>query len=159
VKLYAPCGLPSKRTAQGVIVQQIGPRPSHKFPWGSTPTPYEEIGGDASVRALVDTFYDIVDAESPVLRAMLPADMSISRQKLYEFLSGWMGGPQLYFERRGHPRLRLRHMPFAIDTHAAQEWARCMSQALAAIGATETVRTYLERELGNTAHGLRNTPD
>ncbi len=135
------------------------PRPKEKYPWGSKPTPYEEIGGDTRVRALVDAFYDIIDAESPVLRAMLPSDMSISRQKLYEFLSGWMGGPQLYFERRGHPRLRLRHMPFPIDTHAAEEWSRCMSRALAAIDAGEIIRTYLERELGNTAHGLRNTPD
>jgi hemoglobin len=135
------------------------PRPKEKFPWGSRPTPYEEIGGDAGVRALVDNFYDIIDAESPVLRAMLPSDMSISRQKLYEFLSGWMGGPQLYFERRGHPRLRLRHIPFPIDTHAAEEWTRCMSKALAAIDAGESIRTYLERELGTIAHGLRNTPD
>lgn len=135
------------------------PRPGEKFPWGSKPTPYEEIGGDARVRALVDTFYDIIDVESPVLRAMLPSDMAISRQKLYEFLSGWMGGPQLYFERRGHPRLRLRHARFPIDTYAAEEWARCMSEALTAIGAGESLRTYLERELGNTAHGLRNTPD
>ena len=135
------------------------PRSKEKFPWGSKPTPYEEIGGDAPVRALVDEFYDIIDAESPVLRAMLPSDMSTSRQKLYEFLSGWMGGPPLYFERRGHPRLRMRHMPFAIDTTAAQEWARCMSQALASINAPASIRTYLERELGATAHGLRNTPD
>jgi hemoglobin len=135
------------------------PRPKEKYPWGSRPTPYEEIGGDARVRALVDNFYDIIDAESPVLRAMLPSDMSISRQKLYEFLSGWMGGPQLYSERRGHPRLRLRHMPFPIDTHAAEEWTRCMSKALAAIDAGESIRIYLERELGTTAHGLRNTPD
>ena len=153
---YAPRGLPSKSTAQEQIVEQIGRRPTEKFPWGSKPTPYEEIGGDARVRELVDTFYDIVEAESPILREMLPPDMSVSRQKLYEFLSGWMGGPQLYFERRGHPRLRLRHMPFPIDTHAAEEWTRCMSQALAAINAPESVGTYLERELGKTAHGLRN---
>ncbi|HKY47203.1 MAG TPA: group II truncated hemoglobin [Acidimicrobiia bacterium] len=135
------------------------PRPGEKYPWGSKPTPYEEIGGDTRVRALVDAFYDIIDAESPELRAMLPSDMSISRQKLYEFLSGWMGGPQLYFERRGHPRLRLRHMPFRIDTYAAEEWSRCMSKALAAIDAGESIRTYLERELGTTARGLRNTQD
>jgi hemoglobin len=159
VTVYAPHGLASQRTAQEHTVEQIGRRPTHKFPWGSKPTPFEEIGGDACVRDLVDTFYDIVEAESPVLRAMLPPDMSVSRQKLYEFLSGWMGGPQLYFERRGHPRLRLRHMPFPIDTHAAEEWTRCMSQALTAIDAPVGIRTYLEREWGNTAMGLRNTPD
>jgi hemoglobin len=153
---YSPRGLASTSTAQEQIVEQIGRRPAQKFPWGSKPTPYEEIGGDARVRDLVDTFYDVVEAESPVLREMLPPDMSVSRQKLYEFLSGWMGGPQLYFERRGHPRLRLRHMPFPIDTYAAEEWTRCMSQALATIDAPDSLRTYLERELGNTAHGLRN---
>ena len=155
--VYPPVGY--RRPAQEQIVEQISPRPAGKYPWGSKATPYEEIGGDAGVRALVETFYDIVEAQSPVLRAMLPADMSGSRQKLYEFLSGWMGGPQLYFERRGHPRLRLRHMPFPIDSHAAEEWARCMSQALGVVDAPHGIRTYLERELGNTAHGLRNKLD
>jgi hemoglobin len=155
--------LPTSRVTVEILaeensVEQIGPRPAHKYPWGPKATPYEEIGGDEKVRSLVETFYDIIEAESPVLRAMLPSDMSGSRQKLYEFLSGWMGGPQLYFERRGHPRLRLRHMPFPIDTHAAEEWTRCMRQALSAVEAPLDLAVYLERELGNTATGLRNKP-
>ena len=156
MKVYPPRGLPSKPTAQEYTVEQISPRPAQKYPWGSKATPYEEIGGDERVRALVESFYDFVEAESPVLRAMLPTDMSGSRQKLYEFLSGWMGGPQLYFERRGHPRLRLRHMPFPIDTHAAEEWTRCLRQALSATDVSSDLAAYLERELGNTASQLRN---
>ncbi|HEX9864041.1 MAG TPA: group II truncated hemoglobin, partial [Acidimicrobiia bacterium] len=109
---------------------EIGPEPISAHPWGDAPTPYEEIGGDSSVRALVEEFYDIIDAESPRLRAMLPRDTSTSRQKLYEFLSGWLGGPALYMERRGHPRLRLRHMPFDIGTPEAEEWMRCMAKAI-----------------------------
>ena len=146
-------------SAEENSVEQIGPRPAQKYPWGAKATPYEEIGGDEMVRSLVEKFYDIIETESPVLRAMLPSTTSGSRQKLYEFLSGWMGGPQLYLERRGHPRLRLRHMPFPIDTHAAEEWTRCMGQALSAVEAPFDVAIYLERELGNTAQELRNQPE
>jgi hemoglobin len=138
---------------------QIGPRPAQKFPWGAKPTLYEEIGGDEKVRALVESFYDIVESESPVLRAMLPVSTSGSRQKLYEFLSGWMGGPQLYLERRGHPRLRMRHGSFPIDTYAAEEWSRCMRLALAANGVSTDLAAYLDRELTNTAIQLRNKSD
>ncbi|HDL41928.1 MAG TPA: hypothetical protein ENG98_02800 [Actinobacteria bacterium] len=88
--------------------------------WGEAATPYDEIGGEAEVRSLVDRFYDEVDVDSPVLRAMLPRDMSVSRQKLFEFLCGWMGGPQLYVKKHGHPALRMRHSPFEIDVEAGR---------------------------------------
>ena len=133
--------------------------PEVGHPWGVAATPYEEIGGDAAVRSLVETFYDIVEEESPVLRAMLPNNTSTSRQKLYEFLSGWLGGPQLYMERRGHPRLRLRHMPFDIGSSEAEEWMRCMMKAVAGIGAGAQLTAYLEAELGRTALAMRNRPD
>ena len=94
--------------------------PTDGKPWGEAATPYEEIGGEDGVRRLVETFYDRVDAESPTLRAMLPRDDTGSRQKLFEFLSGWIGGPQLYIERRGHPKMRLRHLPFAIGIAEAE---------------------------------------
>lgn len=109
-----------------------------------------------TVRAIADRFYDIIDDESPTLRAMLPRDLSGSRQKLYEFLSGWMGGPALYWEKHGHPRLRLRHAPFAIDEHAADEWARCMKAAVESVEMSEGASTYLSEQLGNTAHNLIN---
>lgn len=111
------------------------------------------------VRSLVDTFYDLVEAESPHIRAMLPRDTSTSRQKLYEYLSGWLGGPSLYMQRRGHPRLRLRHMPFDIGTAEAEEWMRCMRKAIAEAGIEDQVASFLESELARTAADMRNRPD
>jgi hemoglobin len=124
--------------------------------WGSEPTPYEAIGGDAAVRALVEAFYDRIEAESPGLRAMLPVDTSTSRQKLYEFLSGWMGGPQLYIEKRGHPRLRMRHFPFAIGAAEADEWMRCMELAMDDVAVTGAVRQFLSVQLALSANHVRN---
>ncbi|MGH8952067.1 MAG: group II truncated hemoglobin [Acidimicrobiia bacterium] len=138
---------------------EISPTSETGYPWGVGATPYEEIGGDEGVRSLVETFYDIVEEESPNLRAMLPKNTSTSRQKLYEFLSGWLGGPQLYTERRGHPRLRLRHMPFDIGSPEAEEWMRCMMKAVGSIGAGARLTAYLEAELGRTALAMRNRPD
>lgn len=125
-------------------------------PWGTAHTVYEEIGGDEKVRCVADTFYDVVEEESPAIQAMLPADTRVSRQKLYEFLSGWMGGPHLYWERRGHPALRMRHAPFPIDETAAEEWAVCMRTALARCEVPEPARTWLGNELGRVATMLRN---
>ena len=125
-------------------------------PWGPQPTPYEAIGGDVRVRALSDAFYDRIEAESPGLRAMLPRDTSTSRQKLYEFLSGWMGGPQLYIERRGHPRLRMRHFPFTIGEAEANEWARCMELAMDDTGVDGALRSFLSERFHQSAHHVRN---
>lgn len=131
---------------------QIGP----KAPWGTAPTVYQEIGGDDTVRRLADAFYDAVEADSPTIRAMLPANTRVSRQKLYEFLSGWMGGPQLYWERRGHPALRMRHAPFPIDEAAAAEWGTCMRTALERCEIAEPARSWLGEELTRVAVMLRN---
>jgi hemoglobin len=138
---------------------EIGTEPSASHQWGDALTPYDEIGGDRAVRGLVDRFYDIIEAESPHLRAMLPKDTSTSRQKLYEFLSGWLGGPPLYQERRGHPRLRLRHMPFDIGSPEAEEWMRCMRRAMVASALRDPLLGFLDTELGRVAAGLRNRPD
>jgi hemoglobin len=118
--------------------------PTDGKPWGEAATPYEEIGGEDAVRRLVEAFYDRIDAESPGLRAMLPRDDSGSRQKLFEFLSGWLGGPQLYVARRGHPRMRLRHMPFSIGTAQAHEWLRCMGEAMDDCQLDGALRHYLD---------------
>ena len=125
-------------------------------PWGDETTPYEELGGDERVRDLVERFYDRVDDSAPVLRAMLPKDDSVSRQKLYEFLSGWMGGPPLYMEKRGHPRLRMRHFPFAIGMTEVDEWLRCMNEALDEMGVSGRLRTYLDGQFHRSAHWMRN---
>jgi len=128
-------------------------------PWGDVPTPYEAIGGEEGVRAVVEAFYDRIEAESPVLREMLPRDTSGSRQKLFEFLSGWLGGPNLYWERRGHPRLRLRHMPFTIGTDEALEWARCMDLAIEDADLPDAAGSWMGGRLREVAIGLRNQPD
>ncbi len=125
-------------------------------PWGDAATPYDEIGGDDAVRALVDDFYDYMDAESPVVRAMHPDDLDESRDKLYEFLSGWLGGPPIYHEKRGHPRLRARHMPFAIDQRAVDEWLRCMGLAMDKRGVAGALRAFMDAKLDHLANFMRN---
>jgi hemoglobin len=95
-------------------------------------TPYEGLGGADAVRRLVDRFYDLMDElpETYGLRQLHPADLTGSRQSLFEFLSGWFGGPPLYIEKKGHPRLRMRHMPFAIGPAERGQWMLCMRTAL-----------------------------
>jgi hemoglobin len=140
-------------------VVDIHPPTDSAHPWGDADTPYEEIGGDEAVKRLAERFYDIVEGTSPALADMLPADTSVSRQKLYEFLSGWTGGPALYWERRGHPALRMRHSPFPIDTHAAEEWKRCMIEAIREEVGSAPAGAFLERELARAATQLRNQID
>lgn len=133
-----------------------GSPPQGSHPWGNAPTPYEELGGAAVLRRLVDRFYDLVESDSPGLRAMHPADDSNSRRNLFDFLSGWLGGPQLYMERKGQPRLRMRHAPFAIGTAEAEEWMRCMRGALDDVEVVGPVRQYIETQLEQTARHVRN---
>lgn len=128
----------------------------YAHPWGDAPTPYEELGGETAVRALIDAFYDIMDADAPVVRPMHPADLGESRQKLHEFFCGWLGGPPLYTEKRGHPRLRGRHMPFPIDQPAVDEWLRCMAGALDARGVSGPLRMFLDAKLHHLANFMRN---
>jgi hemoglobin len=95
-------------------------------------TPYDALGGADAVRALVDRFYELMDEwpETFALRQMHPPDLGHARQSLYEFLSGWLGGPPLYIEKNGHPRLRMRHMPYAIGYAERDQWMMCMRTAL-----------------------------
>ena len=96
------------------------------------PAPYDRIGGALGVRKLVDRFYDLMEQlpAAAHIRSMHPENMKSSREKFYEFLSGWLGGPPLFMQRRGHPRLRMRHMPFPIDDAARDAWLMCMEQAM-----------------------------
>lgn len=98
----------------------------------SDTTLFEELGGEEGVRTLVDAFYDHMDAldEAKKIRSMHAKDLRVSRDKLFMFLTGWTGGPQLYVEKHGHPRLRMRHMPFPIDADARDQWLLCMQRAL-----------------------------
>ena len=125
------------------------------------PSPYERIGGDAAVRRLVNRFYDHMDTLelAAVIRAMHPNDLTSSRQKLYEFMSGWLGGPALYWERHGHPRLRMRHFPFAIDGDAAEAWMQCMWRALHEVVEDDDLRQWLAQRLAQVAVHMVNRAD
>ena len=122
------------------------------------PTPYDLLGGESRVRALVDRFYDLMDGDARFaqVRRMHPSSLETSRDKLHWFLCGWLGGPQLYVERRGHPRLRARHLPFAIDTTARDQWLACMLQAMIDINVGEPLRERLLLSLFDTADWMRN---
>lgn len=126
---------------------------------GATPaTPYEALGGDAGVHALVERFYDLMELEPAFahLRSIHPERLEGSRQKLYMFLSGWLGGPALYVQKHGHPRLRARHLPFPIASRERDDWLACMRQALTDVEAPEALRTELMNAFEGTADWMRN---
>jgi hemoglobin len=127
-------------------------------PWGSEDTPFLALGGEEPIRTIVDRFYDIIDADAPTLRAMLPANDAVSRQKLYEYLVEWTGGDDLYSSHRGHPRMRMRHMPFAIGEHEVKTWLACMSEALDDNDVQGHVRGFLDDRLGALAIHMQNQP-
>ena len=122
---------------------------------------YDRLGGEQKIRELVDRFYDLMDErdDTQPLRQMHAKDLRVSRDKLFMFLSGWLGGPQLYIEKYGHPRLRQRHMPFAVDTSARDQWMNCMVQAMADVGIEEGMRQELEAAFFKTADFMRNQPE
>ncbi len=122
-------------------------------------TIYEMIGGDAKVRELVDRFYDLMDLEPAYagIRKMHPTTLEGSRDKLYWFLSGWTGGPNLFVERFGHPRLRARHLPYAIATDERDQWLRCMETAMQDVGIEERIQKRLRQAFYDTADWMRNT--
>jgi hemoglobin len=125
-------------------------------------TPFEQLGGVDGVRALVDRFYDLMDLEPDfaALRAMHPASLDGSRDKFAWFLTGWLGGPDLYIERFGHPRLRARHLPYPIGLEARDQWLACMGLAMAEIGEaggfTPAMQERLMISFANTADHMRN---
>lgn len=125
-------------------------------PWGDARTPYEEIGGSEGVSQLADAFYDVIEEESPTLRAMLPSSTKNTRRKLSMYLSGWLGGPPLYEEKWGHPRLRMRHMPFPIGMDEAEEWMRCMRKAMDRVGLEDPLRSFLDERFEPLALHMRN---
>ncbi|HOL65281.1 MAG TPA: group II truncated hemoglobin [Accumulibacter sp.] len=124
-------------------------------------TPYQLIGGEATVAALCDRFYQLM-AETPQfrsIRALHPDDLQPSRDKLFLFLSGWLGGPDLYVQHIGNPMLRRRHLPFAIGTEERDQWVACMYLAMEAVGIEESLREKLLASFFNTADFMRNRPN
>ena len=106
-------------------------------PSASTPqTLYDLLGGEPEatrkIREIVEAFYDVMDSDekAKTIRLMHPEDLTSSREKLFMFLSGWTGGPQLYIERYGHPFLRRQHLPFKIGEEERDQWIYCMTKGL-----------------------------
>ena len=120
---------------------------------------YQRLGGEAAIRQLVVRFYELMDElpEAAELRALHPQDLAGSQEKLYMFLSGWLGGPPLYSEAYGHPRLRARHMPFAVDRAASDAWMHCMERALDYMAIDDPLLiAQLKEALRRTAEHMRN---
>ena len=129
-------------------------------PPGSPPfeTPFAWIGGEGQIQALVDRFYDLMDLEPDyaALRAAHGTELANAREKLKIFLTGWMGGPQRYTEQFGHPRLRMRHMPFSIGIADRDQWVACMDQAMQETAVDDALRTRLKESFMQTADWMRN---
>ncbi|MEO8021886.1 group II truncated hemoglobin [Polaromonas sp.] len=129
-------------------------------PPGTPPfaTPFDWIGGEARVHALVERFYDLMDLDPAyaALRAAHGNHLVKARQHLFWFLCGWLGGPQHYTERFGHPKLRMRHMPFVIGILERDQWLACMDQAMGETGVDEELRTRLRASFFQTADWMRN---
>jgi hemoglobin len=123
-----------------------------------TPSAFDLLGGEAAVRALVDRFYDLMDLEPQFagLRALHPQDLEGSRDKLHWFLCGWLGGPNHYIERFGHPMLRARHLPYAIGNSERDQWMACMLLAMEDLAVPEPLAGRLAQALHGTADWMRN---
>ena len=121
-------------------------------------TPYDVIGGETGVRQLVDYFYDFMDEMEQVktTRDLHAKSLKGSREKLFLFLSGWLGGPDLYVEKYGHPMLRRRHLPFSIGQQERDEWMTCMRKAMEKMELDENFRRQLEQAFYSTADHMRN---
>lgn len=122
---------------------------------------YQRIGGETAVRALVDRFYDLMDSlpEAYEIRKLHAPDLNQARDKLFMFLSGWMGGPPLYEQAFGHPRLRMRHMPFAIASRERDQWMLCMTQAMQDTGVDPDLAEELTSAFYRVADFMRNRED
>lgn len=119
---------------------------------------FSGLGGEPSVRALVDRFYDLMDLEPAYaeLRSMHPPNLDESRNKLFWFLCGWLGGPGHYEQRFGHPRLRARHMPFTIGIRERDQWLACMQQAMHELTFEPALSERLGAAFFKTADWMRN---
>jgi len=124
-------------------------------------THYELMGGEPTVARLTDRFYELMATvpQFRALRDMHPEDLKGSRDKLYMFLSGWLGGPDLYVQNIGHPRLRARHLPFSIGKEERDQWVACMVLAMEDVGIEADLRQRLLENFFNTADFMRNRED
>lgn len=126
-----------------------------------TETPYDRLGGEPAVRKLVERFYQEMDQlpEADAIRKMHPGDLSRSVEKLFMFLSGWLGGPSLYIAQYGHPRLRARHLMVPIGNAERDQWLLCMERALDSMEIDPALRRELSDSFARTADHMRNQGD
>lgn len=122
------------------------------------PTPYQIVGGEVVVRRIASRFYDIMDSapEAASIRALHGRDLTAVRERLFEFLSGWLGGPPLYFQRPDHKCIMSAHRPFAIGAAERDAWMMCMRRALEEAGLPADYRTVLEQAFQRMAEAFRN---
>ncbi len=123
-----------------------------------TITLYEAIGGEETIRRLVRRFYELMDTlpEAKNCRAIHPPSLEKSEEKLFEYLTGYMGGPQLYVEKYGHPRLRARHLVAPIGTAEKDEWLLCFKQALEDAVEHPKLREIIWAPIENLALHMQN---
>lgn len=123
------------------------------------PTVYEALGRADGLHRLVDRFYELMDElpEAYAARRIHPDSLAGANESLFEFLSGWFGGPNLYIEKKGHPRLRMRHLPYTIGGTERDEWMLCMHTALTEQVADESLRAGLLKAFGDMADHMVNT--
>ena len=121
-------------------------------------THYSRLGGEELVRRIVNRFYDLMDEDPDYygIRKLHQKDLTEAREKLFMFLSGWMGGPQLFVEKFGHPMLRRRHMPFEIGESERDQWMACMARAMQEEGVDEQMQKELIQAFWKTADFMRN---
>jgi hemoglobin len=120
--------------------------------------PYELMGGEATISSLVDRFYFYMDTlpEAQGIRKMHAKSLSNAKDKLFKFLSGWLGGPDLFVQEFGHPMLRRRHLPFAIAQSERDQWMLCMNRAMAEISMDDNLRKSLVEALDQLATHMIN---
>jgi len=126
-----------------------------------TTIPYELLGGHETLARVVERFYALMDSEPEyyAVRKLHPADLASSREKLFMFLSGWLGGPPLYAQKIGPPMLRARHLPFPIGSAERDQWLACMRRALEDCGVEPPqFRDWLMTQFYGTADWMRNKP-
>lgn len=128
----------------------------------SNPNPtsvYERLGGAAALHRLVNRFYELMDElpEAYTVRKIHPEGLAGSAESLFEFLSGWFGGPPLYSNKKGHPRLRMRHAPYAVGPVERDEWMLCMRLALTEQVEDADLRDALTETFQKMADHMVNT--
>jgi hemoglobin len=122
---------------------------------------FARIGGEETIDRLVEAFYANMDSlpQARVIRAMHAPDLTEVKRVLKRYFGEWLGGPPLYSSERGHPRLRMRHMGFAIDNRARDAWMACMDRALAETIADEAARADIREAMRKLADWMRNSED